>query len=34
MSIDQKKVDAIRKIDVPQSKNELESFQGMVNYIK
>ena len=34
MSIDQKKVDATRKMDAWQSKKELESFQDMVNYLK
>ena len=34
MIIDQKKVDAIRKMDGLQSKKALESFQDMVNYLK
>ena len=34
MIIDPKKVDAIRQIFTLQCKRELESFQGMVNYLK
>ena len=34
MSIDQKKVDAIKKMDASQTKKELESFQGMEKYLK
>ena len=34
MSINQKKVDVIRKMDLPHAKMELESFQGMVNSLK
>ena len=33
MSIDQKKVSAIRKSNAPQYEKELESIQGMVNYL-
>ena len=34
MSINQRKVNAIRKMDALQSKKELESFQGIANYLK
>ena len=33
-SIDQKKVNAIRKMDAQQYRKEMESFQGMANYLK
>ena len=33
MSVNLKKVDAIREMGAPKSKKELESFQGMVNYL-
>ena len=34
MSINPKKVSAIRQMDAPEYKKQLESFQGMVNYQK
>ena len=34
MSIDPKEVNDIRQMDIPQHKKELESYQGMVNYLK
>ena len=33
MSIDPKKFDAISKMDALQSKRDLESFKGIVNYL-
>ena len=34
MSIDPKKVEAIRQMQPPQARKDLESFQGMVKYLK
>ena len=34
ISINQTEVNAIMKMDAPQSKKDMESFQGMVNYLK
>ena len=34
LKIDERKVDAIKKMSAPRAKQGLQSFQGMVNYLK